>query len=92
VRGYRDALKLIHEQGANLRLPEELILELRRLCMAGVGDAGHYKERDSDIIKMYADWRQRVQFGTVKLSTLRETCRRWWNTRTGLTSSIGFIR
>jgi Fic family protein len=66
VRGYREALKLIHEQGAKLRLTEELILELHRLCRAGLGDAGRYKERDSDIIEKYADGRQRVLFATVK--------------------------
>jgi Fic family protein len=66
VRGYRDALKLIHEQGRNLRITEELIRELHRLCRAGLGDAGQYKERDSDIIEKYPDGRQRVRFATVK--------------------------
>src|SRR2546430_10550252 len=50
VRGYRDALKLIHEQGAKLRITEELIRELHRLSRAGLGDAGQYNERDGDII------------------------------------------
>jgi Fic family protein len=66
VRGYRDALKLIHEQGPKLRITEELIRELHRLCRAGLGDAGQYKERDSDIIEKYPDGRQRVRFSTVK--------------------------
>lgn len=66
VRGYRDALKLIHEQGGNLRINDELIRELHRLCRAGLGDAGQYKERDSDIIEKYPDGRQRVRFATVK--------------------------
>jgi Fic family protein len=44
VRGYRDALKLIHAEGAKLRLTEELILELHSLCRAGLGDAGQYKD------------------------------------------------
>jgi Fic family protein len=66
VRGYRDALKLINELGGNLRVTEELIRELHRLCRAGLGDAGQYKERDSDIIEKYPDGRQRVRFATVK--------------------------
>jgi Fic family protein len=66
VRGYRDALKLIHEQSGSLRINEELIRELHRLCRAGLGDAGQYKERDSDIIEKYPDGRQRVRFATVK--------------------------
>src|ERR1041385_2633766 len=36
VRGYRDALKLIHEQGTKMRINEELIRELHRLCRAGL--------------------------------------------------------
>lgn len=66
VRGYRDALELIHEQGARLRITEELIRELHRFCRAGLGDAGQYKERDSDVIEKYPDGRQRVRFSTVR--------------------------
>src|SRR5438477_2785319 len=66
IRGYRDALKLIHEQGAKLRVTEELIRELHSLCRAGLGDAGLYKERDGDIIEKYPDGQQRVRFVTVK--------------------------
>lgn len=66
VRGYRDALKLIHEQGAKLGITEELVRRLHRLCRAGAGDAGQYKERDSDIIEKYPDGRQRVRFVTVR--------------------------
>jgi len=66
VRGYRNALKLMHEQGAKLRVTEELIRELHSLCRAGLGDAGEYKERDGDIIEKYPDGRQRVRFVTVK--------------------------
>lgn len=66
VRGYRNALKLIHEQGAKLRVTEELIRELHSLCRAGLADAGQYKERAGDIIEKYPDGRQRVRFVTVK--------------------------
>ena len=66
VRGYRDALKLIHEEGAKLHLNEELIRKLHHLSRAGMGDAGEYKERDSDIIEKDPDGRQRVRFVTVR--------------------------
>lgn len=66
MRGYRNALKLIHEQGAKLCVTEKLIRELHSLCRAGLGDAGQYKERDGDIIEKYPDGRQRVRFVTVK--------------------------
>ncbi len=68
IRGYRDALKLIHEQGAQLSLSEDTIRELHRLTRGGVGDAGQYKEKDSDIIEKSLDGRQRVRFQTVPAS------------------------
>src|SRR6266849_2901083 len=43
IRGYRDALKLIHEQGAKLPVSEKTILRLHRLSRANIGDAGKYK-------------------------------------------------
>jgi Fic family protein len=67
IRGYRDALKWIHEQGAKLLISEETIRELHRLT-TGIGDAGQYKEKDSDIIEKSPDGRQRVGFQTVPAS------------------------
>ncbi len=65
IRGYRDALKLIHEEGKNLEINEDLIHRLHYLSRGGLGDAGEYKERDSDIIEKYPDGRSRVRFKTV---------------------------
>jgi Fic family protein len=70
IRGYRDALKLIHEQGAKLTISEKTILRLHRLSRANIGDAGKYKEKDSDIIEKSPDGRVRVRFKTV---TARKT-------------------
>ena len=70
VRGYRDALKLIHEQSAKLSVSEKTILRLHRLSRANIGDAGKYKEKDSDIIEKHPDGRVRVRFKTV---TARKT-------------------
>jgi Fic family protein len=66
VRGYRDALKLIHEQGRRLLVTEETILNFHRLCRGDIWDAGKYKEKDGDIIERYADGRERVRFKTVE--------------------------
>jgi Fic family protein len=66
VRGYRNALKLIHEQGGKLSISEETILKLHRLCRGEIWDAGKYKEKDGDIIERYPDGRERVRFKTVK--------------------------
>ena len=65
VRGYRDALRLIHEQGAKLPINEATIKKLHRLCRGDIWDAGAYKEKDVDIIQTYADGRSRVRFKTV---------------------------
>ncbi|MGH9957368.1 MAG: Fic family protein, partial [Pyrinomonadaceae bacterium] len=70
IRGYRDALKLIHEQGAKLRISEKTMLRLHRLSRANIGDAGEYKQKDSDIIEKLPDGRTRIRFKTV---TARKT-------------------
>lgn len=75
LKGYRDALNLIHEQGGNLSISEETILRLHRLCKAGMWDAGHYKEKDGDILEKYADGRERVRFRTVPAAETPESMR-----------------
>jgi Fic family protein len=65
VRGYRQALTLIHEQGAKLPVSEETVLRLHRLTRGEVWDAGKYKEKDCDIIETFPDGRSRVRFKTV---------------------------
>ncbi|MEA2601476.1 MAG: hypothetical protein QOF89_2468 [Acidobacteriota bacterium] len=57
VRGYRDALKLIHDSASRLTIYS--------LSRGGIGDAGQYKQRDIDIIETYPDGRSRVRFKTV---------------------------
>src|ERR1700675_2691763 len=42
VRGYRDALRLIHERHAKLRVSEKTIRELHRLSRGRRGEAGTY--------------------------------------------------
>lgn len=65
VRGYRDALKRIHERGAKLPISEATTKQLHKLCRGEIWDAGAYKEKDVDIIQAYADGRSRVRFKTV---------------------------
>jgi Fic family protein len=65
VRGYRDALKLIHEQAAKLPVSEDTILRLHKLAKGSIWDAGKYKEEDSDIIERYPDGTSRVRFRTI---------------------------
>ena len=65
VRGYRDALELIHEKHQALEVAEGSIRELHSLSRGRSGDAGEYKHRDIDIVERYPDGRSRVRFKTV---------------------------
>lgn len=71
IRGYREALSLIHEGFAVLDISEKSIRRLHRLIRGEIGDAGKYKEKDSDIIEHSPDGRQRVRFRTVAAGTRR---------------------
>jgi Fic family protein len=65
IRGYRDALDLIHDHHEKLQVSEKTILQLHRISRANIGDAGKYKQKDSDIIEKLPDGRVRVRFRTV---------------------------
>lgn len=65
VRGYRDALRLIHEKAGEIPVSEETILEFHKLSRGQIWDAGKYKEKNIDIIQKYPDGRRRVRFKTV---------------------------
>lgn len=84
VRGYRDALKLIHEQHARLSISEKTIKELHFMSRAKIGDAGKYKTEDSDIVEKYADGRSRIRFKTVPakqtVAFMRELVKAWGET------------
>jgi Fic family protein len=65
VRGYRDALRLIHEQSAKLVVSEDAIKRLHGTIRGDIWDAGKYKQQDSDIIEKFPDGRERVRFKAV---------------------------
>ncbi len=65
VRGYRDALTLIHENPAVLPVSDATIRKLHRLTRGEIWDAGKYKDKDGDIIEHYPDGSERVRFRTV---------------------------
>lgn len=46
VRGYRDALRLVHEQDAKLPITEATIKRLHKLCRGDIWDAGAYMGED----------------------------------------------
>lgn len=65
VRGYREALGIIHENATTLAVSEETVHRLHRLTRGEIWDAGSYKDKDGDIIERYPDGSQRVRFRTV---------------------------
>lgn len=81
IRGYRDALNLIHSRGAALLISEDTIRKLHSLSRGGGGDAGEYKHKETDIIELLPDGRRRVRFRTVPasktLEAMRELVERW---------------
>lgn len=81
VQGYRNALKLVHENHKDLPVTEETIKKLHALARGRVWDAGIYKDKDVDIIEKYADGRQRVRFKSVPAAktpeAMKELILRW---------------
>ena len=81
VRGYRQALDLIHTSGADLPVSEETIRRLHALLRGGIGDAGEYKQSENDIIEVFADGRREIRFRTVRaadvLGSMAELVQRW---------------
>ena len=65
IRGYREALRLIHEEAVGLPISQETVLKLHQLARGEIWDAGHYKDKNSDIIERYADGASRIRFKTV---------------------------
>lgn len=64
LRGYCDALTLIHENTVGLPVNDATIQKLHRLTRGEIWDADNYKDKDGDIIERFADGRERV-FRTV---------------------------
>lgn len=65
VKGYREALNLIHGKGGDLPLSEKTIMDFHRMLSGEIWDAGIYKEKEGNIIQKYPDGRERVRFKTV---------------------------
>jgi len=99
VRGYRNALRLIHERHAKLRISEKTIRELHRLSRGKLGDACNYRAGESEIIEVQPNGRRRVRFKAVdpdkvrpsmaEMVTLWDRCvmERWVHPLVGLASA-----
>jgi len=76
VRGYRDALTLIHTQRASLPVSEETILLLHKLSRGEIWDAGQYKDNPVDIIEKRPDGSQFIRFRSVSPEQTPEQTRK----------------
>jgi Fic family protein len=65
IRGYREALNLIHDAGAKLSIAENTCKKLHALTRGEIWDAGRYREKDSDIIEKRQDGTSAIRFRTV---------------------------
>ena len=66
VRGYRDALNLVHERGRDLPLTETTVRDLHRMTRGQIWDAGRYKEKAGPIVEHLPGGRTRVRFMPVE--------------------------
>src|SRR5262249_36470616 len=61
VRGYREALDLVHTEARRLSISERTIKHLHKLARGELWDSGKYRVKDADIIERYADGRERIR-------------------------------
>jgi Fic family protein len=62
VRGYQEALSLIHEQHGDLDISSDTILRLHALTRPDIWDSGKFKSEDGEIIEKHPDGRVTVRF------------------------------
>jgi Fic family protein len=65
IKGYRDALTLIHSEKNKLKISETTIKKLHKMCRGEIWDAGKYKQKNIDIIQKYNDGTEKIRFKTV---------------------------
>ena len=78
VAGYRDALHLIHSEGAALPVSEETILRLHKMSRGGDWDAGQYKDKPVDIIEKLPGGGERVPSAACPPPRLRTSLASWF--------------
>ena len=68
ISGYRDVLKLIHEQYDYIPVTVNSILEMHKQLFAYTGSTwgGNFKDSDNQIVTKYADGREEVRFNPPK--------------------------
>jgi Fic family protein len=72
IRGYRDALTLIHDRTRELAVGEETVRLLHKMARGHTWDAGAYKERTEPIIERLPNRPPRVRFMPVEAGPATE--------------------
>lgn len=72
VRGYRDALTLVHDRGRELPLTETTVRDLHRTIRGRMWDAGRYKETAEPIVEHLPAGGTRVRFMPVAAGAATE--------------------
>ena len=62
VRGYRQALKWIHEEHKSIEISPATILKLHKMTKPDIWDSGKFKEKDGEIIEKHPDGRINIRF------------------------------
>ncbi len=62
VRGYKKALKWIHEKHHEIEINLQTILKLHEMTKPDIWDSGKLKERDGEIIEKHPDGRINIRF------------------------------
>jgi Fic family protein len=65
IRGYRQALQLIHTRAADLPVTPDTLSRLHRTIQDGAGDAGQWKTVNNDIVELRPGAPPRVRFRPV---------------------------
>ena len=68
IRGYRDALALIHTKAADLGATPDTLRRLHTLAQRGAGDAGEWKRVDNDIVELRTGAAPVVRFRPVRVA------------------------
>jgi len=55
IRGYRRALNLIHTDSSKLEITPDFVQRLHAITQEGAADAGHWKEKENEIIEFRED-------------------------------------
>jgi Fic family protein len=79
VRGYREALALIHRDFAKLDVSPATVRRLHAICQAGADDAGRWKKRNNEIVELAPGQPPRVRFTPLSAAEtpagMEELCR-----------------